>query len=103
MLSQFDHSQKWRHILKARCEDSDGADALNPEEELDALLDDVELEEVVEEEECSSDPDREASDGVEIEELARQIAKTHKLSSTDISLGKFAVTKVRVDHLCMAG
>ena len=42
------------------------------------------------------DPDREAHDEVEIEELLDDIDFLHQLSESDISLGKRALNKVHV-------
>jgi hypothetical protein len=69
------------------------------DDDMDELLDDADVEDNEEPEEDELDLDRESSDQLEIEQLAREVEKTHRLSSAQIKHGKFSVTKVR--HLSL--
>jgi hypothetical protein len=93
MLSQFNQTRK-----KPGDEDEDMDDALDgigTEDGMDELMDDEDIVDDEGEEEDDLDNDRDASDEVEIEELAYEVEKTHKLSKTQRNHGRFSVTKVR--------
>jgi hypothetical protein len=90
MLSQFSQTK-----TAAGTDIGDG----DFEDDMDELLDDADVEDNEEQEDNGLDLDRESSDQLEIEELAREVEKTHCLSNAQIKHGRFSVTKVR--HLSL--
>lgn len=64
------------------------------DDDMDELFDDADVEDNEEPEEDELDLDRESSDQLEIEQLAREVEKTHRLSNAQIKHGKFSVTKI---------
>jgi hypothetical protein len=93
MLSQF-------HQKRKKDSTTDSSDDDDCDVEMGELLDDEDIEEEGEDEDEEEgdeelDLDREASDEAEIEELAREVEETHKLSQAQINHGRFSVTKVR--------
>jgi hypothetical protein len=65
------------------------------EDDMNDLLDDADVEDSEEQKEDDLDFDRESSDQLKIEQLAREVEKIHRLSKAQIMHGRFSVTKVR--------
>ena len=82
MLSQFSQTRKAAGT-DDECED-----------DMNELVDDADVKDHEEQEEDNIDIDRESSDQLEIQELAREVEKTHQLSNAQIKHGRFSVTKV---------
>lgn len=97
MLSQFSQTCKTAGTAVDEYESIDDEDEGIGchDEEMDELLDDADIDDDEEQLEDDLNVDQEASDKLEIEELARAVEKAHKLSRAQLNHGRFAVTKVR--------
>lgn len=98
MLSQFSQARKKTDgtINEDELNDIEDDGFGGTEDEMDGLLDDDDIEGEEEDEDADLDLDQQASDDAEIEELAREVERSHKLSKAQINHGRFSITKVRL-------